>query len=155
MLEECWVNDHLFIGLTLGAVFMITWVLAPLMNEVMFLCKQKNKLMSEKNDKYSIMFAGLKRRAFYWDMTNYFMKIWMIALFNLFDSPNYMQNHLKALLIVMFMIVHNKFQTDISPYKSVAFNHLTQNCSIVLTLTMFGGMVFPTNNIAEFKKNLT
>lgn len=137
-------KEHLFWWGILGLPMMIIWVFGlPII--ALFLLIRKRAVLHEPEVKryYIVLYQGYKDNVFYWEFVNITRKILMlsISVFLARESSFY-----KGVSTLLVTVVFFRFQVNLLPY-IIKWNNELEQISITSSgLTIFGGILFSSDD---------
>jgi len=103
---------------------LIIWVIGTPIIALIHLYKNKKRLNEELFfSRYRMLYQGLKRKHFYWEIVNTFRKISIVSI-NVFLAlyPDY----IKAIYAMLILSIIFKMQEILKPYEIPVFNWIEQ-----------------------------
>lgn len=93
-----------------------------------------------------MLYQGLKRKHFYWEVFNTFRKISIVSI-NVFLAlyPDY----IKAIYAMLILAVIFKLQEILQPYEIPIFNYIEQREQIASIVTFYAGLYFVKADVSE------
>ncbi len=78
---RCWIGDHAKLSLFIGLPLLIFWVIGLPTLGFMYFFKHREKLdRREMQEKYRIVYNGLKKKYFFWEFVNILRKIFLVSV---------------------------------------------------------------------------
>ncbi|CAI2360059.1 unnamed protein product [Moneuplotes crassus] len=144
---ECLSSKHLlWIFLVAIPMFFIYGIGIPL-TAFILLYRSRNNLNNIEIKRYFlVLYQGLKPRVFYWEFVNTSRKVTILIVVVFLAQASV---HLKALLIVLVVVIFFRLQIFLSPYKLQENNALERLEMTTGLITLYGGMLFISENDRE------
>ncbi len=148
----CWNDLHSKWFFFVGIPMLGVWVIGMPLLALIILFTNRNNLDDEDFfSKYRMLYQGLKRQHYYWELVNLFRKISIVSI-NVFLAlyPDY----IKAIYAMMILFVIFKIQESLLPYEIPVFNVIEQREQIASVITFYGGLYFVKADISPIVKYL-
>jgi hypothetical protein len=137
---ECWSGIHFAWSLGLGIPMFFIWVIGMPLFALAILTKNRTRLDHFSFQKYFIiLYQGLKRKHYYWEFTNTARKFLLVSI-NVFISQSDIEY--KALFAVTILIIVNRIENVLKPYKLQIFNELETREIFASIITLYAGILF-------------
>lgn len=143
---ECWKRGHLIWALPIGIPMIILWVIGmPIVG--FFLLYINRKKLDEKKvmESYVILYQGLRRKHYYWEIVNTLRKVIILSLNILINEPIY-----KALSGCLFLIFMMRVQDAVRPYNLKVVNDLESREILTSLVTLYGAVLFVQEDPVDF-----
>ncbi|CAI2367699.1 unnamed protein product [Moneuplotes crassus] len=139
---KCFSRDHLKWIFAVGLPILILWVIGMPAIAFLILFKKREHLDQPELQKYLlILYQGLKRNTFYWELVNTFRKF-VVLSFNVFLSTY--DPYYKILGAIVSLIIFVRIQEKLKPYKEESNNRIEVLGMIAGILTLYCTLVFVT-----------
>ncbi|CAI2361394.1 unnamed protein product [Moneuplotes crassus] len=144
---ECLSGKHLlWIFLVAIPMFFIYGIGIPL-TAFILLYRSRDKLNKTEIKRYFlVLYQGLKLKVFYWEFVNTSRKITILIVVVFLAQASV---HLKALLITTVLVAFFRLQVFLSPYKLKENNGLERLEMTTGLITLFGGLLFISDDDRE------
>ena len=126
---------------------LIVWVIGTPVYTLVLLFRHRKNLNDEVFfNKFRMMYQGLKRKHFYWEIVNTFRKISIVCI-NVFLAlyPDY----IKAIYAMLMLSIIFKLQETLQPYEIPVFNFIEQREQIASVVTFYAGLYFVKADVSE------
>ena len=123
-----------------GVPMILIWSLGIPLAAFIILYRNRHNLESTEVKKYYLMiYQGLKNDRFYWEFVNTGRKVLILSI-NVFLSRESL--FYRLLSITVLLTIFYRVQINLEPYKLKLNNGLERVEAIAGALTMFGGILF-------------
>ena len=126
---------------------LVIWVIGFPLGSLIHLVRNRANLNDEVFfSRYRMLYQGLKRKHFYWEIVNTFRKISIVSI-DVFLSlyPDY----IKAIYAMLILSLIFKAQETLKPYEIPAFNWIEQREQIASIVTFYAGLYFVKANVSN------
>eukprot|EP00347_Sterkiella_histriomuscorum_P014799 403359479 len=144
---KCWNDTHTRWFMIVGLPMLIVWVIGMPVFALLLMFFNREKLADEQFfSRYRMLYQGLKRKHFYWEIVNTFRKISIVSI-NVFLSlyPDY----IKAIYAMLMLAIIFKMQEILQPYEIPVFNWIEQREQIASIVTFYAGLYFVKADVSE------
>ena len=146
---KCYEDSHLVMSIVFGGFQVIAYVLGIPLLALHFLHRNREHLDSKKTRfRYGILYAGLRKERYYWEIVITIRKVSVIALkiFGMQMRPQ-LQAHLVSFVIVCCLLAQfygNPFDMEIHSEYAI-LHQLEVGALVVLWITLWSGIIMFMN----------
>ncbi|CAI2369432.1 unnamed protein product [Moneuplotes crassus] len=140
---KCFSEDHLKWIFFVGMPILIIWVIGMPFIAFIILFKKRDSLDNLQQQKYLlILYQGLKKDAFYWELVNTFRKF-LVLLFNVFLSTY--DPYYRILGAIVSLVILIRVQERLKPYKKDSNNRIEMIAIFASIVTLYCTIVYVTS----------
>mmetsp|Transcript_3923 Transcript_3923/g.4790 ORF Transcript_3923/g.4790 Transcript_3923/m.4790 type:complete len:153 (-) Transcript_3923:40-498(-) len=132
---KCYSLEHIKWSFMLGLPIILVWVVGCPLAVAVILFKNRHSLEEQRIQRYMlILYQGLRRKVFYWELVNTARKVVMVAINVFMSTAPIIYSSVTAVLVLIGLI---RVQLRLKPYKNPLNNDLEIESMVTGSATLF------------------
>ncbi|CDW73478.1 UNKNOWN [Stylonychia lemnae] len=143
---KCWEGSHFIFAFALALPLLLIWVLGLPIIGFYSTFKRRYQIENQKfmQARLKPICQGLKKECFYWEFFNVIRKVMLISV-NVFLQKSIPL--FKAMFMILFSFLSQRFQQRIKPYQNPLYNELEYREMLSTSITFFATLFFVNEEI--------